>query len=58
MFSAWAVAVGAAVAAQLLWRCGRGGRLVVLAMGGVVLWNTAMIWLGPLIWRIRPPEPF
>jgi len=58
MFSAWAVAVGAAVAAQLLWRCGRAGRLVVLAMGGVVLWNTAMIWLGPLIWRIRPPEPF
>ncbi len=58
MFSAWAVAVGAAVTIHLLWRCGRAGRLVVLAMGGVVLWNTAMIWLGPLIWRIRPPEPF
>lgn len=58
MFSAWAVAIGAAVAAELLWRYGRAGRLVVLAMAGFVLWNTAVIWLGGMLWRIRPPEPF
>lgn len=58
MFSAWAVAVGAAVTARLLWRSGRVGRLIVLAMGGVVLWNTVLLWLEPMIWRMRPPEPF
>ncbi len=58
MFSAWAVAVGAALAVRVLWRCGRAGRVVVLAMAGFVLWNTATLWLGAMIWRIRPPEPF
>lgn len=58
MFSAWAVAVGAALAAHALWRCGRAGRLAVVAMGGFVVWNTAVFWLGPMLWRIRPPEPF
>lgn len=58
MFSAWAVAVGSALAGQVLWRCGRAGRVVVVAMAGFVLWNTATLWLGAMIWRIRPPEPF
>jgi hypothetical protein len=58
MFSAWAIAVGAAIAAQLLWRSGRAGRWLVIAMGGYVLWITASMWLGALAWRIRPPEPF
>ncbi len=57
-FSAWAVATGAALAFRVLWRCGRAGRLAVVAMGGFVLWNTATFYLGPMLWRIRPPEPF
>jgi hypothetical protein len=58
MFSAWAIAVAAAVAAQALWHTGRAGRLLVLAMGGYVVWVTASMWLGALAWRVRPPEPF
>ena len=58
MFSAWAVAVTAALAARRLWRYGWVGKLVVLAMAGFVIWNTATLWLGALAWRIRPPEPF
>lgn len=57
-FSAWAVAVGSALAARLLWHCGRAGRGVVLAMAGFVIWNTATFWVGPMLWHIRPPEPF
>lgn len=58
MFIAWVVAVGAAVAVEALWRRGRWGRAGVLAMGALTLANTAWIWLGPMLWRIRPPEPF
>jgi hypothetical protein len=58
MFSAWVIALGAALTAQLLWRSGRAGRWVVAAMGGYMLWITASQWLGALAWRIRPPEPF
>ncbi len=58
MFSAWAIAVGAALSAQLLWRSGRAGRLLTLAMGGYVVWITANMWLMALAWRVRPPEPF
>jgi hypothetical protein len=58
MFSGWAIAVGAALIAQLLWRAGRAGRWLVWAMGGYILWITASQWLGALAWRIRPPEPF
>jgi hypothetical protein len=58
MFSAWAVAVGAALVTHWLWQRGRAGRLVVLLMGGYMLWLTALTWLGPMLWRIRPPEPF
>ena len=58
MFSAWAIAVGAALSAQLLWRTGRAGRLLVVVMGGYVVWVTAVVWLGALAWRVRPPEPF
>lgn len=58
MFSAWAVAVSAALIMRLLWRRGWTGRLAVVVMAGFVLWNTAQFWLGPMLWRIRPPEPF
>lgn len=58
MFIAWVVAVGAAIAVEALWRRGRWGRAGVLAMGALTLANTAWIWLGPMLWRIRPPEPF
>lgn len=57
-FSAWAMAVGAALAFWRVWQSGRAGRVVVLAMAGFVLWNTAIFWIGPMLWRIRPPEPF
>ncbi len=58
MFSAWAVAVGSAMVVPLLWRRGRAGRLAVVLMALFVLWNTIILWLGPMLWRIRPPEPF
>ncbi len=58
MFSAWLIAVGAAVTMQLLWRSGRAGRWLLFAIGGYMLWITASQWLGALAWRIRPPEPF
>jgi hypothetical protein len=58
MFSAWAVAVGAAAGAQLLWRSGRAGRLLVIVMSWYVVWVTASVWLTALAWRVRPPEPF
>ena len=58
MFSAWAVAVGAALGWAGLWRRGWAGRLVALATMAVVLWNTALFWIGPMLFRIRPPEPF
>lgn len=58
MFSAWTVAIAAALAVHGIWQCGRAGRVVVAAMAAYVVWNTATFWLGPLAWRIRPPEPF
>ena len=58
MFSAWVIALGAAVTAQLLWRSGRAGRWLLYAMGGYMLWITISQWIGALAWRIRPPEPF
>jgi len=58
MFSAWAMATGAALAFQMIWRCGGAGRVVVAAMGGYVVWNSVYFWLAPMLWRIRPPEPF
>jgi hypothetical protein len=58
MFSAWVMAIGAAFGFRLVWRYGRAGRVTTLAMGGFVVWNTAYFWLAPMLWRIRPPEPF
>jgi hypothetical protein len=57
LFIAWVVAVGAAVACEALWRRW-WGPVAVVVMGAVVLANTAWIWVGPMLWRIRPPEPF
>ncbi|MBX0327113.1 hypothetical protein K2Z83_05380 [Oscillochloris sp. ZM17-4] len=58
MFLAWVVALGAALASEAIWRRGWLGRIAVLSMGALVLANTAWIWLSPMLWRIRPPEPF
>jgi hypothetical protein len=58
MFSAWLVALSAAMSAAALWRCGWAGRAVTLAAGGYVLWVTVSTWLAALLWRVRPPEPF
>jgi hypothetical protein len=58
MFSLWAVAVGAALSLELLWRRGRAGRLLALVIGGYSAWITASMWLMALAWRVRPPEPF
>jgi hypothetical protein len=58
MFSAWAIAVGAALIAQILWSYGRPGRWLVVLMGSYIFWVTASMWLQALAWRVRPPEPF
>ncbi len=58
MFSAWAIAVGAALAVRLLWLRGRAGAVVVAVMGSFIGWLVLYHWLGPMLWRIRPPEPF
>jgi hypothetical protein len=58
MFSAWLVALSAAIGAAALWRWGWAGRAVTLAAGGYVLWVTVSTWLAALLWRVRPPEPF
>lgn len=58
MFSLWAIASIAAVGWARLWQRGRAGRVVVGATVLFFLWNTAVFWLQPLAWRIRPPEPF
>lgn len=57
-FSAWVMAIGAALGARIVWRRGRGGRLAAVAMAGFVVWNTLYFYFGPMLWRIRPPEPF
>jgi hypothetical protein len=58
MFSAWAIAVGAALTAREFWRRGRVARLIVVLTLGYTFWITAIQWIGALAWRIRPPEPF
>jgi hypothetical protein len=58
MFLAWVVSLGTALVCEALWQRGWLGRLATLAMSVVVLANTAWIWLSPMLWRIRPPEPF
>jgi len=58
MFSAWAVALGAALGAAWLWRRGAAARLLVLAAGSYVFWIAAVMWLTAMLWRVRPPEPF
>jgi hypothetical protein len=58
MTSAWAICIGAASAELRLWRRGWAGRLASLAIAGYLVWNSALIWFGPMLFRIRPPEPF
>ncbi len=58
MFIAWVVALGAALAVEALWQRGWAGRLLVVLMGAFTLANTAWFWLAPMLWRVRPPEPF
>lgn len=58
MFLAWVIALGSALVGEAIWRRGWLGRIALLAMGAVVVANTAWIWLAPMLWRVRPPEPF
>ncbi|MCS6880657.1 MAG: hypothetical protein NZU74_04940 [Chloroflexaceae bacterium] len=58
MFIAWVVALGAALAVEDLWRRGWPARLLVTLMGAFTLANTAWFWIAPMLWRVRPPEPF
>jgi len=58
MFIAWVVALGAALAVEALWRRGWWARLLVVLMGAFTLANTAWFWIAPMLWRVRPPEPF
>jgi hypothetical protein len=58
MFSAWAIAVTSAVGFGLVWRRGRWGRVVALAMGGYVGWVTLALYVEALALRQPPIEPF
>lgn len=58
MFSAWAIAVAAAVGVAALWQRGWGARLVTLAMAGYVAWVTLGVWLDAAFLRKPPIEPF
>lgn len=58
MFIAWVVALGAALAVEALWRRGWWAHLLVTLMGALTLANTAWFWIAPMLWRVRPPEPF
>lgn len=58
MSIAWVVATTAALAVHQLWQHGRWARAGIVVMAGFTLANTAWLWLGPMLWRIRPPEPF
>ena len=58
MFAAWAVALAAAPALLRLWRRGRAGRIVVLAMAAFVIWGTLALWAGAMLFNFAPPEPF
>jgi hypothetical protein len=57
-FAAWIVALGLGLLLDLLWRRGRGGRLVALLVLGWIGWNTLFMWAQALAYRVRPPEPF
>lgn len=57
LFIAWVVAIGTALMVEQLWQTGLPARMLTLAMGALVLANSAWIWLAPMLWRIRPPEP-
>jgi hypothetical protein len=57
-FAGWLVAVGAAPAVYALWRRGSSSRIFVGCVIGYTLWISLTLWLLPMVWRIRPPEPF
>lgn len=58
MFCLWAICVACAALGERLWTRGRAGRLVVMSSAAFIIWNSAVIWLSALAWRVRPPEPF
>ena len=58
MFSAWALALCAGIALDRLWEQTRWGKW--LAIGCTIFvasWGIGL-WLGAVVYRIRPPEPF
>jgi hypothetical protein len=57
-FAAWIVALGLGLLLDLLWRRGRGGRLVALLVLGWIGSTTLWMWVRALAYRVRPPEPF
>jgi hypothetical protein len=58
MFNLLPIAVGSAAALAALWRHSRPARLAAIVMTAVVLVNSAWFWITPMLYRIRPPEPF
>lgn len=58
MFSAWAVALGGAMVLQRIWLRGWLGKGAAAAIGAYIVWHSAFYWLTPMLWRMRPPEPF
>lgn len=54
----WLIALGSTSVAHQYWRRGWAARLAVIGCGAYVLGITVWIWVAPMIWRYRPPEPF
>lgn len=57
-FCAWVIAVGVGISLDWLWRRGRLGQGVALAVLCWIGGNTLWLWVQALGYRIRPPEPF
>ena len=57
-FAAWVVALGLGLFLDALWRRGRAGKWLTLAVLGWIGWQTLWMWAQALAFRVRPPEPF
>ena len=57
-FAAWIIAIGISLVLGILWRYGRAGRLLSIAIVAWIGWTTIFMWVQAMGYRIRPPEPF
>jgi len=58
MFILWIIICGSTLFVQHLWYRGRIAQLSVICMAAFVFCNTLWVWIAPMLWRWRPPEPF